>query len=64
MPKPPYVIELALATNGLPALINLTDASNPPSSDGVSFGLLTYQDLANAIAASSYPSASLKDGTT
>jgi hypothetical protein len=53
-------IDLALAAEGLPLLLTLTEAAND---DGISFGLLNLSDLDDAIAASSNPAASLKDNS-
>ena len=53
-------IELALAAEGVPRLVTLTEAASP---DGISFGLLSSSDLNAAVAASSNPAASLKDSS-
>ena len=53
-------IELALAVEGLPRLVTLTEAASP---DGISFGVLRSSDLNDALAASSNPAASLKDSS-
>jgi hypothetical protein len=57
------VIQLVLSKPGLPVLKNLTDASNPPSPDGISFGTMEYSELSSLIANSANPSASLNDGS-
>ncbi|KAL4452744.1 hypothetical protein ABPG75_008406 [Micractinium tetrahymenae] len=56
----PASIQLVLTTPGLPQLIQLT---NKPSSDGISFGSLDYDQVAQAVAASANPNAKLSDGT-
>lgn len=56
----PTTIQLVLTTPGLPQLILLT---KEPSDDGISFGTLEYDQVAQAVAASPNPSAKLFDGT-
>lgn len=56
----PMAIKLVLTTPGLPQLILLT---TEPSNDGISFGTLEYDQVAQAVAASQNANAKLSDGT-